>query len=212
MFQPFPVKINPTKSAYSSGLSFTTMTAEGEPVRNFTSCKEYILDDVNDSITSDKIGFFQTGKKAFLDETRLLVVDHPNVERAFNILNFVEEYLEIPCSIINSCGDNCYVFRGSPRWMISPPMLSMYALLIRISKPIDEILDEKYYGSDSNILNNGARAGILNIVNYGDKKIFGENIKSNWPKNNYNIHNWGIASFGAKIMKNEMPKWYECIK
>jgi gamma-glutamylcyclotransferase (GGCT)/AIG2-like uncharacterized protein YtfP len=117
-----------------------------------------------------------------------------------------------------------WLFQGSKRWMQSAPLISMYTLLLRTGlmhqrgtswrKTVYGILDDQvnpYQIYDKKQLAD-AMPGINHIMQYGDRKLFGGDIKNNYPARIpiSEIHNrFGIVGFSEGLPKYEMPKWYK---
>jgi hypothetical protein len=195
------------------------VSSEGELVGTPGQCKEYTLDHVNNAITGFKNSYINFPDNVpCLTETRVFVVgkNESQVVTTLDLIHKAEDLLKIPHTVVNS-SETSFVFRASPIWMISPPMLSFYTFLIRQGRKhsIENNLEtslkpqsQSYWANDA-ILVCGGLVGIKNILKHGIKKLFGENIKANWPDNNKNIHQWGISAYGYGTLKKEMPQWYE---
>jgi hypothetical protein len=117
-----------------------------------------------------------------------------------------------------------WLFQGSKRWMQSAPLISMYTLLLRTGlmhqrgtpwrKTVEDILEERvnpYQIYDKKQLSD-AMPGINHIMKFGDRKLFGGNIKDNYPAKIPigDMHNrFGIVGFSEGSPKYEMPTWYK---
>jgi hypothetical protein len=117
-----------------------------------------------------------------------------------------------------------WLFTASKRWMQSAPMISMYTLLIRTGlmhqrgtvwrKTIEDILNHKvnpYQIYDYKQLTE-AMPGINHILKHGDRKLFGGNIKDNYPEKVPvgEMHNhFGIVGFSDGSPKHYIPNWYK---
>lgn len=225
MIKEYPFKVKITQCIYFSKTSpgFTILSNKDKPASNFHSCKEYILDYVNFFLTDyicSYISYTPPVKWEF-SSLDLMVTgfDESSALKTLSLLNYFEELYNFPKTELFSHEKN-WVFSGSLDWAISPPMLSLYLLLIRngpckYSEPkhfltkVEDLRDWSYFESISETLKK--------IKNIGPKKIFGENIKTNWPKNNQHIHQWGILAFSScEILKSctrsDEPiimNWYE---
>lgn len=141
-----------------------------------------------------------------------------------------------------------WLLDSSKRWSSAPPMISLFSLLIRIGLVCDsgmslnslllELATGKrkgYYGTivahrsdetdeeqdQSQVLQ--AYDGIMRIMKYGDRKLFGTNILKNYPPittdqvsldpnivDMFVIHDHcGISSFSKFKNKEIFPHWYK---
>ena len=107
--------------------------------------------------------------------------------------------------------------------MLSPPMLSMYSLLLRagfrhkIGKPytntIEKLIEgevKPYQREDAEQLEE-SKSGIDRIIKYGYARIFYNDPKKNYPGNVeiYNMHeNAGIVSFTSGNSKRIQTYWH----
>lgn len=139
----------------------------------------------------------------------------------FNTLTKVFKCVSPPLKYIKS---GVFCFEASKRWINAPPMISMYTLLIRVgfghtignkfSKTLEkiELKEEKpYQHADGHRIQNSIKS-INYIISKGDKKIFGSNIKNNYPadlKTTIMHNDLGIIGFNKKITKKKMPNWFK---
>jgi hypothetical protein len=119
--------------------------------------------------------------------------------------------------------EGVWLFIGSKRWMKSPPMISLFALLIRVG--FSHRIGENFRNTIYDICENErdtyskvdkfrlrtAKCGINRILMYGDRKIFHRNIKDNFP-NSIDIHymhnKMGISGYSTNATKDKMPHWH----
>ena len=158
------------------------------------------------------------------------------IKNALDMVNQVEEKLGIKKSILRECWlppDNLeksgvWLFEGSKRWLNSPPMLSLYSLLIRVGcvhtigvnfeKTINDIIsgELKPYQKKDALWLKHAKLGIEKILRLGDRRIFYRHMKDNYPNLNIDvIHNQlGITGFSADLQDEakgrsvNVPYWH----
>jgi hypothetical protein len=197
------------KNVVGSGFKeFTTVSENGTLVSIPTACKEFVLDHHSLAVNEKPQMIIYGGQEAppppSLQQVLVYFSGKPkHVVNSEKLVHQFEDRLEIPHSLIYSTSfEYGYIFCGSLRWMIAPPMLSLYTLLIRLGytvSDIDSIFTTKSLSAtDDVILKSGGIEGIKKILKHGDKKIFGEDIKVNWPPNNTYIHAWGVGVFGGR--------------
>ena len=121
------------------------------------------------------------------------------------------------------------MFEGSRRWISSPPMLSMYSLMIRIGfvhkigTPFMQTLEDvksgktKPYQQRDKMWLKSVDMGIKKIMRVGDRKIFHKEIELNYPEDMKieTIHNrLGIMSYASDILTKALghpvpvPYWH----
>jgi len=153
-------------------------------------------------------------------------------------LHALEEQLKMSPTVFEKCiapppiykKSGVYIVNGDKRWMCSPPMISLYTLLLRVGlvhnpedtpwETICKIADghrSPYYTpADKNIVQS-SQPGILKILRHGDKKIFYQSIRRNYPKRHrsglgvsvFTIHDsWGLAAFSCDYTKSDFPHWH----
>ena len=232
------------RQAISSGIEFAFASPDNKQVSPFAYCKDYLQDAVQ--------GFLYQKKKTIygftydpvlhhpicLKKTRLLVTnekDHQfssKVPNCIDFLNQIEKDLLITKTVAHRCKNppNKYIrpgiwlFDGSRRWLKSPPMLSMYTLLIRLGfgHPLGssarETLDKiaagelKAYQTVDSLRLREAKVGIDFILKKGDRKIFDRNIENNYPKTmrvNTMHNSLGIIGFANERTKKLVPSWHK---
>lgn len=114
--------------------------------------------------------------------------------------------------------------------MKSPPMISLYTLLIRVGmthelgqpwhetfKKIQKDKSGGYYNKTDNSFAEQTQKGLDRILKYGDRKIFHRDIGRNYPATYksgvavsvFTIHDsFGILGFSNGSTKNEFPHWH----
>jgi hypothetical protein len=232
------------QQAISSGVQMAFVSPDGEQCCPFVLCKDYLHDAVFNLLykTKKKVwGFCYDPKKEKpigLDAIRLLVTNSQDkkmrekVPAMIEFLNQIESDLKLKKTIVRECADpplkyrrcGVYYLLGSKRWLKSPPMISLYTLLVRIGfshepgtaymKTLEGIKNYKisaYQPEDRGRLNY-ALDGIKRIVKIGDRKIFFTDIKKNYPKGMHikKMHDhMGIVAFSSGDTEKFVPKWHE---
>lgn len=177
----------------------------------------------------------------YLRKTKLLVTNSSDNEfgskipNCLNFLNRVENHLFISPTKISICEEpplqyirpGVYLFEGSGRWLNSPPMISLYTLFIRLGfgytsdvtfqKFLEELVAEKreaYQKIDRRRLMEAIK-GINRILDRGDRNIFHNDIRLNYPAEikTTTMHNTlGICGFSNNKTKKLFPSWHRGTK
>jgi hypothetical protein len=234
------------RQALSSGIEFSFASPDNQQVSPFAFCKDYLQDAVQGFIHNKKktiFGFTYDPKEhaaISLKKTKLLVTNSKDIyfgskiRNCLDFINQIESDLKISKTTAALCANppkqyircGVWLFEGSPRWVKSPPMLSMYTLLIRLGfgstigtpyrETIDKILSGELaaYQSVDKMRLKEALKGINRILDLGDRKIFDNKIEKNYPKSvrvNTMHNTCGIIGFSAEKTKKYVPIWHDNI-
>jgi hypothetical protein len=229
-----------------NGLEYCLLSKDNEQCYPFLYCKEFLLDVVWSTLyerNTDLYGFFYNPKLmplADLSKTRILLRNKndrnfdQNLVKSVLFLNLLEKELDFTKSKVHECADfnnNLVVaLDGDVKWMHAPPMLSLYALLLRIGMGFDDSMSPWDYleavrdGNCNSICKSDGRylgKALPTIRGIVDSKCarFLPTMKENWPGpsivREWDIHeNLGIVSLsegdaGWIAVKRIMPQWYE---
>lgn len=231
---PYPKNV-PTglHTPYNGMPNFALVAADDSGlIYNACACKEYILDYTYYTVLGDKAkNPYGKCKAASLDEVKLFVGAYTeHLPKTLDLLHQVEDALGIPLSVAYKIrADLIYV--GHKRWLIAPPMLSLYGLIIRSSRfhkigdtyrqAFDKFWAEGFRATSYTDFGiwTGGKPFVTNLLKWGDQRIFGTDIKRNWPEiksvapyvpnKNICIHGRGVQATGTGQMKADMPHWYE---
>ena len=134
-----------------------------------------------------------------------------------------------PVSLSGSISSRFVAIRGDKNWMKSPPLLSLYTLLIRANRHGFHKPGNKFYTTLEKMKNSTAVhqmdrllikkaiPGIKKILNFGESNIFGKisNIKRNYSRRvaTTNRHsNSGIVAFSNMGLAEGFPKRWSSIE
>ena len=227
---------------YSSGLEYCFVNQDLEQCTIMVLCKDYLQDAVWATYHQKPIEVYgfsfdpKTNPKLRLDRTMIGIGNGSDSEfsnKILNVLNFlnqIEKKMGLkPTSATKVSNapsrykNGFFVLEGSKKWILSPPMLSMYTLMIRtgfchnigedFNITIENVISgkvDKYQRNDQNYLTT-SKPGIQKIVDVGYKTIFGKEPKLNYPDiEKYSLHNnTGICAFSNKSAKHNIPHWYD---
>lgn len=229
--------------ALSSGVEVAFASPDNEQVSPFAYCKDYLQDAVQGFVHQKKktiYGFSynpEVHAPLCLEKTKLLVTNSNDFDFSFKVkncldfLNKFEKQLKIRPTKAYLCFNpplkyirpGVFLFEGSGRWMKSPPMVSLYSLLIRLGfghnmelthmETMEGIVKGKinaYQSVDGDRLKN-AWNGIKRILEKGDRPIFKGKMKDNFPADidvSCMHNNCGIVGFSSEYMKHKIPHWY----
>ena len=230
---------------YSTGLEYCFLGEKWEQCCAWVHCKDFLQDALTAFYNKKNIECFgftygTDNPKPYLERIRLALANQSDkkfAEKIPNVLDFLHQ-VETDLHLIRtsthvvanplkrySSGRIC-IFEGSSRWMVSPPMLSLYSLLLRAGfchkkeqsykdtiKQIVEGEIKPYQKEDASQLK-GAQSGIDRIMQYGYAKIFYNDPKKNYPdKNIYDMHDRsGICAFSSGESKHINKHWHRKMK
>jgi hypothetical protein len=226
---------------YSKGLEYALISQEYEQCHPFVWCKDFLHDVVYGTINNKCIELYKfkynpkIDPNPCLDKIRLIVANSKDrkfatkIPAVIDFLNQIETKLKIKQSFARECRfppegyekNGVFMLEGSKRWIQSPPMLSLYTLLIRVgfchtigdhfTKTIEGIKTgqiKPYQKKDNHWLKNTEPA-LQKILRVGDRKIFYKDIQSNYPANMHidSIHNrLGIIGFATDMLQKATGK------
>jgi hypothetical protein len=236
------------------GLEFALVSPDYKQVHQLVWCKDFVQDAIHGYLNKSHIviyGFVYdpvNSPPISLDKTRIIVANWKDKElgekvlsRALPLIHSIESRLKLDLTEISKCGkcppiygrSGVWLLEGDKKWMIAPPMISLYTMLIRIGMvhdPKDTLEDTiqkiesgktaPYFSqggaSDAYQVKEGKK-GIQFILRHGVTKVFGKSMKQNYPPlsfdskfNIYCVHNkCGIVGFSTKQTKDYFPKWHK---
>lgn len=234
---------------YSKGLEYALVSADYEQCHPFVWCKDFLHDVMYGTLHNKwfeiyKFKFDPTVDPApCLDRSRLLLTNSKDkkfaekIPAVIDFINQIEERLKIKKTFVRRCGDppegyqkaGIFMFEGSKRWIQSPPMLSLYTLLLRVGfchKLGDSFIttiegvksgDIKPYQRKDGHWLKSSDAALQKILRVGDRRIFYKDIQLNYPSNMQidSIHNrLGIIGFSTDILHKAIgqpvlvPYWH----
>jgi len=234
---------------YNKGLEYAILSDNYELCHPLVWCKDFLHDVVHSSLTGKNFEIYRLkynpsiNPKACIKETRILVANardnrmHKKIDGCLDFINQIEDRIGIPRSKVRKCLNPClnyhennvFIFQGNKRWIFSPPMLSLYTLLIRVGfahktgKDYNLTIQDlksgniKPYQSKDTRWITEVEPALEKIIRVGDKKIFYKDINLNYPSSMIvdTMHNrMGIIGYAhdmvAKVTGNPviMPYWH----
>lgn len=229
---------------YSTGLEYCFISSDNRQCCPFVFCKDF-LQDVIQAIYHKKTikiyGFVYNPKECepiCMNRTKLAIVNSSDNEfndKIPSLLDFVNQF-EKKLKLIRTKArkiDNpppkykngAWLLESSNRWMLSPPMLSMYTLLLRIgfchkkdnkyTDTLEGILSGKIkpYQREDNEQLEQAKNGIDKILKFGYAKVFFKDPQKNYPDiaTSNMHHHTGICSFSNETTKNYVSHWHRSL-
>lgn len=232
------------EQAISTGMEFSFISKDNKQCIPFVFCRDFLQDAVHGYINKRKVEIYEfkydyeNHPSICLERAKIAIANQSDDYLDFkipNILDFIhqiEQNIGLSKTIIKKCinppqkyiRSGVWILNGSPRWMKSPPMLSLYTLMIRIGaghksgdlyeKTLDDIMTGKnkpYLELDKYRLKL-AMPGVKKIFKNGDKKFFHPKINLNYP-NKIKIpcmhNNLGIIGFSEGKSKKYIPYWHK---
>ncbi len=233
------------------GLEYAFVSERFEQAHQLLWCKDFLQDAIYGFLNQQKVDIynFQYDPKVnpplYMDKTRIMICNWKDNEfrnRIPNLVDFLNQFeirmrmwktraIEVsnPPLVYRKTG--VFILESSPRWMRSPPMISLYALFVRVGmvhKAGDSYKDtiakvesgevKGYYAktdysgrtADASQLAN-AKKGIAWLLKYRDQALFHTQIKQNYPEgvSTSEVHNsLGIGGFSYGGTSNRFPHWH----
>lgn len=208
---PFIVNWFPDASMaqiYSTGLEFAFVSLEGKQCHAFAYCKDFLQDAVWATLNKSSVGIYGFsyvhGKNppVDMDNMRLGVrvkgTPKEDMEtmcrKALTFLQEVDAGQGFSPSELLLGGQRkgekskTFVFVSDPAWLHSPPMVSLYSLLVRVGMTYEgggwrAHFDnaKKYIGKNDKTYIKSAQKGVNKIIGKDPTKIFAKEIKDNYP-------------------------------
>ena len=226
---------------YSHGLEYCFVSHDWKQCCPFVFCKDFLQDAIQATHHGKTVGIYGFSydpshcEPLYMERTRIALANSKDKDfavklpAAVDFLNQIEKHLKLVRTIARTCSNppNAYangifILDSSNRWMVSPPMLSMYSLLLRVgfchtkgddyAETIKKVIEGKippYQTNDVGQLSS-AKSGIDKILQYGYARIFYKDPKKNYPDcNTSSMHNsTGIVSFAKGISKSVVDHWH----
>lgn len=226
---------------YTSGLEYCFISDDMRQCHDFVYCKDFLQDAVQAFLHSRVANIYgfsydpKTSPAICMQRTRIALANSSDRDFANNIANtldFVNQFAKKlhlkPTQVFEAATPpkkyRCAVVTdGSPRWMNSPPMLSMYTLLLRcgcvhtIGKDCMETVRSiteskiKCYGRDDVSQLKDAMKGIEKILSLGYRPFFYIDNDKNYPSgvDINTMHNeGGIVGFSSGYSRDICRYWH----
>lgn len=219
---------------YNKGMEYSLVSDDYSQCHGFVWCKDFLHDVIYSCLHNMPINIYNFQYNPAYNpnfcqkETRILVANakdpkfRQKIHASLEFVNQLEERLKIPLSKIRECSNplenykknGVFLWQGHKRWQCSPPMLSLYTLLIRVgcahmqgtnySTTINALKQgflKPYQTKDSKWISS-IEPAIYKLMRHSDKKLFYRDMKLNYPKNIKleMVHNrLGILSFAEDM-------------
>ena len=232
------------------GLEFAFISEDYKQIHQFVWCKDFMQDAIFGHLNQKKITVYgfnydpEVDPPLYMKKTRIMIANFKDTNFGSRVLENLREFLhgiEGQLKMAKTTFEKCeeppprykkagvYLLNGSCRWMKSPPMISLYTLLLRIGmthelgQPWYETFKKiqkassGYYSTTDHSFAERAQKGLDFILEHGDRKIFHRTIEKNYPANHtsgmvfsvFTIHdNCGVIGFSQGNTKSEFPHWH----
>ena len=229
-----------TGQIYSNGIEMALCSKNNEQIGPFVFCKDFFQDAVSGFLNKKKTSIYaytynpESEPPIDLYNIRVLIAnseDNKFSEKLPAILDFlgqVEDKMGLRRTAGMICSDHknypggVLLLVGDEKWMISPPSLSMYGLLLRTSTvhkvgqkytdTIQQVIKGRIPPAQRNdhIYLDNAQPGMELIMTKGMDAVFGSDIKKNFDdkiQTHTLHHNGGIVAFSSARFKGVFSHW-----
>ena len=222
---------------YNAGLEYCFVSEDNRQVCPMVFCKDFLQDAIwawyNNRI-AQIYGFKysrKTGVPLCLTQTRIALANSSDVKfsdkipRMLEFVNAYERKLRLMRTTAVKVSNTpkryksgVWLLKSSSRWMLAPPMVSLYSLLLRvgfnhkqgqkIETTVKRLLngdDEPYQRNDRSFFES-AQDGIDYILKHGYIRVFYRKPENNYPKSievNDLHESAGIVAFSTKIKQKQ---------
>lgn len=235
------------------GLEFAWVSENHQQIHQLVWCKDFMQDMVFGSFNNKDVSIYglewnsETSVPVFLKKTRIMIANRKDHDFGQKVLNNLKEFLhgiESKLKMEKTTFEKCtyvpgvyskagvYLLNSDARWMIAPPMVSLFALLLRVGMThilgqtfgttLRGVRDGKipmYYPpdvfhssqTDKTVLKNCYKT-IQKIIKHGDQAIFGTDMAKNYPAKMsiFCIHDrCGLTAFTQGSMQFDFPHWFK---
>lgn len=226
---------------YSRGPEYCFISPRWRQCHDFVFCKDFLQDAVMAHLHGERASIFgfsydpRWNAPLCAESTRIAVAnasDPKFLASANASLEFVNHYaarLKLKRTVLRTVANvpsrysrgGVVVFDGSPMWMNAPPMLSMFALLLRVgmthqsgedpAATTRKVLEGRQYQTNDMTQLRMAQAGIEKITKLGYRKFFFIDPKKNFPKGTpiSTMHGLsGIVAFSNGSSRSVVKYWH----
>jgi hypothetical protein len=237
------------------GLEYAFLSERYTQIHQLVWCKDFMQDVIFASVTGTPTSIYgfaydpSVDPPLYREKTRLMLNSYKDANFGSKVLDGlrdflhqIEKQLKMQRTIFEKVANphprykksGVYIVNGSKRWMHSPPMISLYTMLLRVGllhtkgDPFQATIAsvkngklEPYYGrtsgdNDSRLLKQTCK-GLNRIMRHGDRKLFHRKIEKNYPERTksgmkfsiYTIHDTcGMVGFSNGSTATCFPHWH----
>ena len=226
------------------GLEYAFVSEDNRQINQLIWCKDFLQDVVFASLNRTAVSIYNFNYDPAIDpplclkKTRVVLVNWKDDEfrqrvlACLDLLHQIESVLKMQRTVVQECIEppliyqrsGAFILNSSNRWMIAPPMISFYALLLRVGmvhkvgdtyqQTFDNVRNgvtkPYFYERDQDYLRD-AQKGIGLILRHTDKKLFHSDIRKNYLSNVpvNTMHNYcGIVAYSKDQTKTWFPYWH----
>jgi len=236
------------------GLEFAFVSKDYKQIHQLVWCKDFMQDSIFGHLNQKKISIYgfsydpEIDPPLYMEKTRIFITNFKDAnfgskvtENLREFLHGIEGQLKMAKTTFEKCKSpppryrkaGVYILNSSKRWMKSPPMISLYTLLLRIGmvhelgdpwhktfKKVQKKEVDAYYSKTDNSFAEQAKNGLDFILEHGDRKVFHRDIQMNYPEtvsgmvtSVFTIHdNCGLLGFSRGSTKLNFPHWHRLEK
>lgn len=239
---------------YNNGLEYSLVSEDYRQICPFVFCKDFLQDVIYACVNHKEIKIhkfeFNPAKNGYIatDKTKILIANASDtaffarLESVFDFLHQIEDDLGLERTEWDICKEppskynsGIFLLQADSKWLLAPPLLSLYSLLIRIGFVhtkddiykntilkivLDEVKtyqreDRRYLMKNLNGLNRIFNEGVELFFNFtyrNRKPTKIEILEKNYPKKTSvkKIHyECGLMAFSCNLTKKRYPFWHQ---
>jgi hypothetical protein len=228
--------------AFYDGIEFAFISTDNRQCTPFAYCKDYLQDTIYSVVNNKNVSIYGFSFDPKLDihpclkKVKIVVGNSTDkdlrkkISACKDFINQIEDKLGFRKTSFYECykppkkfiRSGIWLTEGSKRWLLSPPMLSMYTLLLRVGFgheegksykiTLDEIAANKkkaYCKADDSRVGDAIQ-GIYKIIEKGDRYFFCPTMKKNYPASlgTSVLHDdLGICAFSSGTASRHIKDW-----
>jgi len=233
------------------GMQYAFVSQDFKQIHQLVWCKDFLQDAIWGHLNQKKVSIYgftydpETMLPLYLRRTRLMVANWKDESLGPKLLNnclpflhAIEKRLGMRRTELFRCQKvpprystaGVWLLEGSKRWMKSPPMISLYTLLIRAGMThhpgkmpvmtLRHLADgtvrpyfggEGFKGADDNENISTSLSRFKHLLKTGDRKIFHRKMRENYPSTiqTNKLHNsYGFVGFAKNYTEEDFPYWH----
>lgn len=239
------IKKNPMEpgQVYLSGLEFCFVSKNYEQCHRFVYCKDFLQDAIHGLIYKKPASIYgftydsEVNPIIDLEVCRVALANSSDakfdekIAACLEFINGIEKDFKLKRTVFEQCSNpprpkykDVFVANSSKMWMLSPPMLSLYTLMLRIGfchklgstyqETLDAIESGKIapYQKNDTSFYKSCKKTFEQFKSAGFRNVFYKKLEKNYPETasvNQMHNSFGIVAFEKESPKTLIPFWFK---